>query len=106
MEREITLRIVLDSPPPGVDFGVQKGRGSAYETIQTLRSTGGDLTFELDVILKGGGAGGPVDFGGAMVQGPRGGRFVYSDLGTLAGQKGTPWSRRLKIPLDGIPARS
>ena len=106
MERAITLRIVLESPPPGVDFGVQKGRGSAYETIQTQRSTGGDLTFEFHVILKDGGAGGPADFGGPIVQGPRGGRFVYIDIGTLAGQKGTSWSRRLKIPLDGIPARS
>ena len=39
MERDITLRIVLEAPPPGVDFGVQKGRGSAFETIQTQRST-------------------------------------------------------------------
>lgn len=105
MEREITLRIVLESPPLGVDFGVQKGRGSTYETIQIQRSTGGDLTFEFDVILKGG-AGGPVDFGGPIVQGPRGERFVYIDIGARAGQKGTPCSRRLKIPLDGIPARS
>ena len=28
MDRDITLRIVLESPPAGVDFGIQKGRGS------------------------------------------------------------------------------
>ena len=36
------------------------------------------------------------------VQGTRGARFVYIDIGTYAGQRDTPWSRRLKIPLAGI----
>ena len=102
MEREITLRIVLETPPPGVDFGIQKGRGSAYETIQTQRSTGGDLSFEFSVAVKAASAGGSADFGGPIVQGPRGGRFVYVDIGTYAGQRDTRWSRRLKIPLTGI----
>jgi Family of unknown function (DUF5990) len=102
MDREITLRIVLESPPPGVDFGVQKGKGSVYETIQTQRSTGSDLVFEFGVALKGESASRTADFGGPIVQGPRGGRFVYIDIGTYAGQRDTPWSRRLKIPLTGI----
>jgi len=49
MEGEITLRIVLIQPPPGVDFGVQKGNGNDYETVQTQRSKTGDLTFEFTV---------------------------------------------------------
>lgn len=102
MDRDITLRIVLEAPPPGVDFGIQKGRGSAYETIQTQRSTGGDLSFEFSVAVKAASVGGSADFGGPIVQGPRGGRFVYVDIGTYAGQRDTPWSRRLKIPLTGI----
>jgi hypothetical protein len=101
-EREITLRIVLETPPPGVDFGIQKGHGSAYETIHTQRSTGGDLSFEFRVTVKGTGVGPSADFGGPIVQGPRGGRFVYVDIGTYAGQRDTPWSRRLKVPLTGI----
>jgi hypothetical protein len=99
-DREMTLRLVLESPPAGVDFGIQKGRGSVYETIQTQRSTGGDLIFEFNVTVKG-----SEDFGGPFVQGPRGGRFVYVDIGTLAGQRDTPWSRRLKVPLTGISPR-
>jgi len=102
MEREITLRIVLETPPPGVDFGIQKGRGSTYETIQTQRSTGHDLVFEFGVHVKAESVAGSPDFGGPIVQGPRAGRFVYVDIGTLAGQRDTPWSRRLKIPLTGI----
>jgi hypothetical protein len=95
----IILRIVLEKPPPGVHFGIQKGRGSLYETIQTQQSTGEDLLFEFSVAAK---AAGAVDFSGPIVQGPRGGRFVYIDIGTVAGQQDTPWSRRLKIPLTGI----
>jgi hypothetical protein len=103
---EITLRIVLESPPPGVDFGIQKGSGSVFETIQVQRSTGADLLFEFNVALKAASVGGAADLGGPFVQGPRGGRFVYVDIGTYAGQRDTPWSRRLKIPLAGIASRA
>ena len=95
------MRVVLVAPPAGVDFGVQKGRGNPYETILTQRSTGDDLVFEFNVELRP-----DSDFGGPIVQGPRGGRFIYIDIGTYAGQAGTPWGRRLKIPLTGIPAEA
>jgi len=54
MEREINLRIVLEQPPPGVDFGLQSGRGSDYETVQKQRSKSGDLHFEFTVRAKAG----------------------------------------------------
>jgi hypothetical protein len=41
-------------------------------------------------------------FSGSFVQGPSGGKFVYIDIGTYARQTDTHWSRRLKIPLNGI----
>jgi hypothetical protein len=99
---ELELRIVLKQPPRGVDFGLQKGHGSAYETIQTQRSQGKDLEFDFAVTVKQDKDGAP-DFGGPFVQGARGDRYVYIDIGTYAGQVGTPWSRRLKIPLSCIP---
>ena len=37
MDRDVTLRIVVESPPKGVDFSLQKGRGSAYNTVQNQR---------------------------------------------------------------------
>ena len=101
MEREVTLRIVLEQPPAGVDFGLQKGRGSVYETVQTQRSKDEDLSFEFAVGVRTGLASAP-DYSGPFVQGPRGGRFVYIDIGTLAGQLDSQWTRRLKIPLTGI----
>lgn len=101
MEGELTLRIILETPPAGVDFGVQKGRGGSYETIERKRSDGGDLRFEVRVGVRAS-TGGTVDFSGPLVQGPRGERFVYVDIGTLAGQHDSSWTRRLKIPLIGI----
>ena len=96
MNTELTLRIVVERPPKGVDFGLQKGRGSAYETVQTQRSTGKDLTFQFSVGVKG------IALAGPFVQGPAGQRFVYIDIGTYAGQADSCWGRRLKIPLTGI----
>ncbi len=49
MEYELTFRIVLEKPPSGVDFGLQKGRGNAYETVQKQRSGTTDLRFEFSV---------------------------------------------------------
>ena len=95
---EIVLRIRLEAPPPGVLFAIQKGRGSSYETILAQRSTGGDLVFEFTVELRGS----PPALAGPLVQGPTGGRFVYVDIGTYAGDPESPWGRRLKVPLTGI----
>ena len=100
---DISLRILLRKPTPGVDFGLQKGRGSSYETIQKQRSTGKDLRFELPVTVKTDKDGNP-DFFGPFVPGPRGDRYLYIGIGTYAGQSNTCWSRRLKIPLSRITA--
>jgi hypothetical protein len=102
MEWNMRLRIILEAPPPGVLFGLQEGRGSAYETVQKQLSRGGDLVFECTVRAKRGAAG-EVDFTGECVQGRRGERFLYIDIGTYAGQLDSCWSRRLKIPLRGLP---
>jgi Family of unknown function (DUF5990) len=105
MESEVTLRIVLEKPPAGVDYCLQKGRGVEYETIQKQRSKGTDLHFEFSVRAKQAGKAELPNFLGPFVQGPPGERFVYIDIGTYAGQTGTGWSRRLKIPLRGITGK-
>ena len=98
----VTLRIVLEKPTAGVDFGLQKGHGSAYEVVSKQRSKGGDLEFEITVTAKTGCNDDLPNFAGPFVQGPAGERFVYIDIGTYASQTNTCWSRRLKIPLSGI----
>ena len=98
---ELTFRIILENPPPGVDYGLQKGGGSNYEVTQKQRSKTGDLRFEFAARVKEGKDGQPVLLG-PFVQGPPQERFVYLDIGTYAGQTDTPWSRKLKVPLRGI----
>ena len=98
---EIPLRIILRKPTAGVDFGLQKGRGGKYEVVQKQRSTGKDLKFDFAVGVKTDEDGAP-DFSGPFVQGPRGDRYFYIDIGTYAGQVDTCWSRRLKVPLSCI----
>ena len=101
MDQELRLRIILESPPPGVDYGLQKGGGRNYEVTQKQRSKTGDLQFEFDARVKEGKDGSPV-FLGPFVHGPPQERFVYLDIGTYAGQTDTQWSRKLKIPLREI----
>ena len=101
---ELRLRIILERPPAGVYFGLQKGHGSNYETVQTVELMSDDLHFEFNVRVRQGKDGDP-NFLGPFVQGPPHERFVYLDIGTCAGQTNTAWSRRLKIPLRGITYR-
>lgn len=101
MNLSIPLRIILINPLAGVDFGLQKGHGNKYETLQIQRSGGGDLSFEFSILIKPT-PDGQSDFSGEYVQGNRGGRFIYIDIGTYAGQADSIWNRRLKIPLTGI----
>lgn len=99
---EVTLRIILKQPTPGVDFALQKGGGSKYEVVQKQRSLpDGDLKFEFPVTVRSDKDGAP-DFFGPFVHGARGDRYVYIDIGTYAGQTNTEWGRRLKVPLSCI----
>jgi len=101
MQQELLLQIILESPPANVDYGLQKGSGSQFETVQKQRSQGKDLLFTVSINQKEGKDGQP-DFAGAFVQGPAGERFVYIGIGSFAGQANAAWDRRLKIPLRGI----
>jgi hypothetical protein len=101
MEQELNLVIILETPPAGVDYALQKGGGNVYEKVQKQRSTGKDLRFEFSVRVDEQKNGDP-NFLGPFTQGPAGARFVYLDIGQAAGQFDSLWSRRLKIPLHGI----
>lgn len=101
MNQELSLRIILKQAPAGVDYGLQKGSGHLYETIQKQRGDGGDLLFEFGVNVKFNADDLP-NFLGVFVHGPANERFVYLDIGTAAGQFDSVWSRRLKVPLRNI----
>ena len=99
-ESQVRLRIILVTPPAGVDFGVQDGKGNDYKTIQKQRSKGADLTFEFTATSKDNRDDGLPNFLGTLMQGPVAERFV--DIGKLAGQTDSCWDRRIKVPLGGI----
>lgn len=105
MNQELSIRIILESPPPGVDFGIQKGSGNNYETILKQRSSDKDLCFEFKISVKEKDAA-SYNFAGAYVHGPSNERFIYVDIGTAAGQFDSVWTRRLKIPLRDISAET
>ena len=101
-EVELSLRIVLESPPTGVDFGLQDGKGHDYKTIQKQRSSGKDLCFDCVVTVKNNRDDGLPNFVGPLTQGTPADRFIYIDIGTSAGQADSCWERRIKVPLNGI----
>ena len=99
---EIQMHIVLQNPPAGVHFGLQKGTGSKYQTEQIQFSGTDDLSFKFSVLIKGDSQTFPAPkFSGPFVQGTAPDHFVYIDIGTYAGHESI-WGRRLKIPLRGI----
>jgi hypothetical protein len=82
MPTELQLHLVLQAPPPGIDFGVQKGSGNTYETVLTQRSADQDLHFSFSIMVKGDPAKDEQpDFSGPYVQGKRLERFFYIDVG-------------------------
>jgi len=101
MIRELPLRIILERPPSGVDFGIQKGSGNKYDTILLQKSNTSDLCFEFKILLKETKTS-LYNFAGPIVQGPSNERFIYIDIGTAAGQTNSEWTRHLKIPLRDI----
>lgn len=101
MNQELSLRVILESPPTGVDFGIQKGTGNNYDTILKQRSTKNDLCFEFKISVKESKSS-LHNFTGPYVHGPSNERFIYIDIGIAAGQLNSAWTRRLKIPLRDI----
>lgn len=97
----LDIRIVLESPLPELEYGLQEGSGRSYQVLQRQRSEGRDLVFMGKVRAMIHGRHTP-KFLGPIIQGPPLERFVYLDIGTYAGQSGSEWGRRLKIPLKGI----
>ena len=96
---ELALRIVVEDPLAGVRMALQRGKG---ELVQAVRSGPAALVFDLSVRLGPAEPDQPPRLLGPFVQGPPLGRFVYVNAGTLAGQPGSPWTRRAKVPLGGI----
>ena len=82
-------------------YGVQRGRGSAYEVDFPQTPDRGDVAFDFAITAVKGRDRRP-DFRGDYIQGPVGRRFIYIDVGKYAGQQGTSWARRMIVRLDEL----
>ncbi len=97
---ELTLRIVIEDPVPGVRMCLQRGRADLVEPTGVTPSA---VVFDFSVRLGATRPGGARAFLGPFTQGPPAGRFVYVNSGRRAGQAESCWDRRAKIPLSQIP---
>ena len=98
----LKLRITVDQPIPGVALALQRGSGNRFDLVGPSRSSAEALVFDFDVTVDGSTAEGGPRVLGAFVQGPPAARFVYINVGTMAGQLDSPWQRRVKVPLGAI----
>ena len=100
--RGVWLRVLCAAPPPVVhedapaEFGIQDKQGSVQAG---QRASDGAVVFDIPVdVLHTGGE--RPRFRGPFVHGPAGASFLYlSWRKTVAG---SPWIRRMKVPLSGI----
>lgn len=94
---DLTLRIILADPPPGVVFSKQDAKNHPVDPVRA----DDDLSFDIPITLT------PTPSGhrpgGGFVRADGKGRFVYLASGRAAGDCQTEWQRRLKIYLDGLP---
>jgi hypothetical protein len=98
----LPLRIVVDQPVPGVALALQRGASGKATLVGPVHGSADALVFEFDVMLDGSTADGRPRLLGRFVQGPPTARFVYLAIGASAGQIGSPWQRRAKVPLGAI----
>jgi hypothetical protein len=95
-QTEIRLRLVIESPVPGVALSLQD-KDSQPVDVKTFK--GAALTFDIAIRI----ADGPKFYGDYVrSEGPER-RFVYIGVGQHAGQKDSPWRRRMKINIHDIP---
>ena len=92
--------LLVVAPPSGVLFAVQRGRD---ELLQPFASTPERISFAITMRLGPALVDGAFNFQGPYAQGTPADRFIYVNSGVRAGESGSPWERRAKIKLSGIP---
>ncbi|WP_041257293.1 DUF5990 family protein [Fibrella aestuarina] len=100
-EAVFAFRINVEKPVAGAVYGLQKGSGNDYETVQQQTASSEALTFTIALSAKRTKEGDLVLYG-PFCQGPPHNRFLYLDIGSYAGQGNAPFSGRLKIPLPKL----
>lgn len=99
MSCELPLRITLIQPPRGVMSRLQQGKDGLVPPTTVLED---QLSFDFKISVDDERRNGLPIFRGVFVQGPLGGRFIYVNSGTYAGQANSGYGRRAKVPLKEI----
>lgn len=99
---DLPLRIVMQEPVPGVAIALQRGAAAKASLVAAAETSPAAIAFDLDVVVDGALPDGRPRLLGPYVQGPPTARFVYLCVGQIAGQAGSEWSRRVKVPLGGL----
>ena len=100
IKTDLPIRAFIEHPPSGVAWALQLSKGDLSELAAPVRTSPEQLEFEFTIRAECTAAG--VRLLGPGVQGPPTARFFYLNSGTYAGQVGTPYGRRAKVPLAGI----
>ncbi len=95
---DLTLRIILADPPPGVVFSKQDAKNAPVDPVRAE----GDLSFDIPITLTATPNG--LRPGGGFVRNDSRGRFVYVASGQAAGDCQAAGQRRIKIYLHDLPA--
>ena len=90
------MRIVIEDPVPGVLHSVQSKDGHPLDP--KVSKSGEALAFDFPVRI----APGPKFFGDQVRREGPVRRFIYVRIGQSAGDRGSPWSRRMKIDIHDL----
>ena len=93
MEYKIPMRIVVVNPPVGVNFSLENNG----KLVSVTHSTGDDIAFDFDAVVKPQRNKRFPNFTGPFARGTPSKRFFYINIGEMAGQADCEWSRRAKI---------
>jgi hypothetical protein len=99
---ELSIRIVVEDPVPGLVIALQRGQAGRAELVPPASRSADAVAFDLDVTVDGRLPDGRPRLIGPYVQGPPNARFVYLSVGKYAGQADSQWGGRVKVPLDGV----
>jgi hypothetical protein len=98
MKQTLKLRVIVTEPLPGTWCAMQRGKSELLQPTISPDELHFDFTVQADLAKD------PIGLTGEFTQGPPVKRFLYINSGTYAGQSGTAWSRRAKVPITGISA--
>jgi hypothetical protein len=96
-QTEIRMRLVIESPVPGVAHSLQDKKGVPVDA--KVSAAGESLAFDFPVRI----GPGPKFYGEQVRSEGPARRFVYVAVGRQAGGHDFRWSRRMKVDIHTIP---